>query len=100
MVVKPTHGCSLRIGFEVKLGEETETCLSKSYLKHEINRKNVLQPPRNFQLFYPTAVSLDGDECCGFFSYHFAPNVYYTYGKMIDDCFDALKSINTMDRDG
>lgn len=41
------------------------------------------------------------NECCGLVSYEyisFAPNVYI-YEKMIDDCFDALKSINTMERD-
>lgn len=39
------------------------------------------------------------NECCGCsFLYHSAPNVY-THERMIDDCFDALKSINTMERD-
>lgn len=38
------------------------------------------------------------NECCGSFLYHSAPNVY-THEKMIDDCFDALKSINTMERE-
>lgn len=31
-----------------------------------------------------------------FYPYHFALNVY-NIREMIDDCFDALKSINTME---
>lgn len=72
-----------------------ETCLSEIYLKHEINRKNVVGS-EPFSSAFNDRFSDYSEWMLWLFIYHFAPNVYIR--EMIDDCFDALKSINTMER--